>query len=201
MGNQQATPTEGEIAWLGGIIEGEGTLSLAPTRTGGTGRNGQQYHKIVVMVRLYNSDAGIILKALEIMEKIGINPHLSEREQKPLQLVGREAYRSQNSMITLHIGLMEPARRLLRTIQPWLFGEKSKRAEIMLRFLDRRLTMIEAKGAKASSGGPQGGWKVPYDEEDWKLCSEFLGLTRSTKKEFVAGVLNEYEQRTAAQLL
>jgi len=153
------------------------------------------------MVRLYNSDAGIILKALEIMEKIGVSPHICEREQKPLQLAGREAYRSQNSMITLHIGLMAPAQLLLQTIRPWLFGEKAKRADIMLRFLDRRLQMIEDRGARKSSSGPQGGWKIPYDEEDWKLCSEFLGLTRSTKKEFVAGVLNEYEQRTAGYLL
>lgn len=201
MADQQATPTEGEIAWLGGIIEGEGTLSLAPTKAGSIGKNGKHYHRIMVIVRLYNSDAGIILKALEIMEKVGVHPHMSEREQKPLQLVGREAYRSQNSMITLHIGLIGPAQRLLQTIQPWLFGEKAKRAAIMLRFLDRRIARIEAKGARKSSGGPQGGWKIPYDEEDWKLCSEFLDLTRSTKKDFVAGVLNEYEQRAASYLL
>lgn len=194
MDDQQATPTEAEIAWLGGIIEGEGTLSLAPQRTGKPSvKTGEQYHKIHVVVRLYNSDAGIILKALEIMERLGVNPHMTEREQKPLQLEGRDAYTSRNSMITLHVGLMAPAQRLLRAIRPWLFGEKSKRADIMLRFLDQRLDKIEQRKArKVTSGG--GGWKVPYDESDWKLCAEFMELTRSTKKVFVAGVLNEYEQ-------
>jgi hypothetical protein len=196
MVDQQATPTEAEIAWLGGIIEGEGTLSLAPQRTG----KGSKYHKITVVVRLYNSDAGIILKALEIMEKLGVNPHITEREQKPLQLEGRDVYVSRNTMLTLSIGLLAPAQRLLRAIQPWLFGEKSKRAEIMLKFLDRRLAMIEERAArKTGPDGGGGGWKVPYDIEDWKICSEFLELTqRSTKKPFVAGVLNEYEQRATA---
>lgn len=189
MDNQQATPTEAEIAWLGGIITGEGTLSMAPQKTG----KGTKYHKISIVVRIYNSDAGIILKALDILEKLGINPHLTEREQKPLQLEGRDAYTSRNPMLTLQTNLLGPAQRLLRAVQPWLAGEKAKRAELMLRYLDRRLSMIEARAAKTVATGG-GGFKVPYDAEDWQICSDFLELTKSTKKAFVAGVLNEYEQ-------
>lgn len=192
MDNQQATPTEPEIAWLAGILEGEGTLTMAPQHTGKTGDD--RYLKIAVCINIYNTDAGIIGKAVEVIEKMGINPHLKEREQKPLQMVGRPGYLNKDSLFTVRIRKLREGLTFLEALRPWLFGDKAKRADLILKFIRRRLSVVEGAGHK----GQQGGFRPSYDAEDWRTMKEFLALGgRSTKHELVERVLNEYEQRVA----
>ena len=47
--NQQGTPTEAEIAWLGGIIEGEGSVMLSCFV-----RDERAKPKVGVEIKLYN---------------------------------------------------------------------------------------------------------------------------------------------------
>ena len=193
MDNRQATPTEPEIAWLAGILEGEGTLTMAPQRTGKAGDD--RYLKIAVHISIYNTDAGIILKAAEIVEKMGISPHIKEREQKPLQIEGRPGYLTKDSLFIVRIRKLREALTFLEAIRPWLFGDKAKRADLILKFIRRRVAVIEGAG----HNGTQGGFRPSYDVHDWQTMSEFLALGgRSTKNDLVARVLNEFEQRAPA---
>lgn len=190
MDNQQATPTEAEIAWMAGILEGEGSLTMAPQHTGK--EKSDRYLKIAVHIQIYNTDAGIIWKVAEIIEKLGITPHITEREQKALQMEGRPAYLTKDSLLTLRLGKVREALRFLEAVRPWMFGDKGKRADLMLKFLRRRISALSHRG----HNGQQGGFRPSYDAEDWRTLKEFLALGgRSTKHEVVERVLNEYEQR------
>jgi hypothetical protein len=195
MDNQQATPTEAEIAWLAGIIEGEGSLTMAPQPTGKKGDD--RYQKIAFHIVIYNTDGGIVLKAVEIIEGLGIFPHIMERKQKMLQMEGRPGYLTKDSLFTLKIMKIRDALVLLEAVRPWLFGDKGKRADIILKFIRRRIQVL----SDAGHNGMQGGYRPSYDVEDWKIMKEFLDLGgRSTKMPLVERVLNEYERR-ASELL
>jgi len=196
MDNQQATPTEAEIAWLAGILEGEGSLSLAPQKTGD--KKDDRYHKLAVHIVIYNTDGGIIGKVVEIMEKMGVSHHISERQQKPLQMEGRPSYLTRDSLFTVKVQRVRPSLHFLETLRPWLFGDKGKRVDLMLKFLRRRIDTLNECG----HSGTQGGFRAPYDVEDWQIAKEFLELGgRSTKMPLVERVLNEYEQRAREMLL
>lgn len=189
-GNQQATLTEAEIAWLAAIIEGEGSLSLSLwKRDESSGRK----PKIGLKVNIYNTDAGIILKAVEIIEKLGARFHVREREQAPMAKRGGGIYAGNGSMITVTVGHLESVYHLVRRLRPWFFGDKAPRADLIIRYLEQRFAKIEANG---------GNWRgTPYDEGDFAIVSEFYGLTNPNKARMhpaVKRVLNEYEQGASA---
>ncbi len=193
MDDQQATPTEAEIAWLAGIMEGEGSLTMAPQHTGKA--KDDRYLKIAVHIVIYNTDAGIICKVIEIMEKLGISPHLMERQQKTLQMEGRPGYLTKDSLFTVKVMKLRQGLELLDRLRPWLFGDKGKRADLIMKFMRRRLSVVE----KAGHYGTQGGYRPSYDVVDWQTMREFLQLGgRSTKVDLVERVLNEYEQSARA---
>ena len=185
MDNQQATPTEAEIAWLAGILEGEGSLTLAPQPTG---PKGSGYLKIAFHVMIYNTDGGIIRKVVEIMGRLGIDPHIKERAQKPLQMEGRPGYLNRDTMFIVRIRTLDDIVKFLTPLRPWLFGDKGARADLILQFVSKRINKIRGTYRK----GPT----TPYDAEDWQTVKQFLELGgRSTKMPVVERVLNEHEQR------
>lgn len=68
MVNQQET----DIAWLAGIFDGEGTVTV--TRNGSTKHPEQNARKTEMTIA--NSDERIILRSVNILESIGIRPYV-----------------------------------------------------------------------------------------------------------------------------
>lgn len=183
--NRQGTPSEAEIAWVAGIIEGEGTLMLSAHR-----RNERQSTipgnpKVTAYVVLYNTDGGIIRKFVEILNRMGINPHIGEREQKPMMRPGGGEYRPTATMLRASIKSMGATHKLLTAIRPWLFGDKSARADLMLQFLESRFkrSAEETKGVA-----------TPYDQGELGIVDRFYRLTRKGRSGALDGLLNEQEQ-------
>jgi hypothetical protein len=109
-------------------------------------------------------------------------------------MIGRPDYLTKDSLFTVKIMKLREAEHLLGTLRPWLFGDKANRADIMLKFLRRRIASLTGVG----HNGMHGGFRPGYDAEDWRTLKEFMSLGgRSTKMSFVEGVLNEFEQRIA----
>jgi hypothetical protein len=185
--NQQATPTEGEIAWLAGIIEGEGTLCMSMWT-----RNSyavDRRPKIGLQIKIYNSDAGIIRKAASILELLAIGFHLKERDMPPMaKFGGAGQYAPTAPMLTLTVSNLSAVRCVLQAISPWLFGEKAARAELMLKFLARRFAKYETKSL---------GKRAAYDAGDVRLVLQFLKTGRRGDIKTVERVLNELEQSAA----
>lgn len=170
--DQQGTSNTGNIAWLAGIIEGEGTLVLSAwTRNTRKDKN----PKIGLQVKVYNTDGGIIRKSIQIIDSLGIKFYLSEREQKPMVKPGGEGhYSSPDSMMILTISRLQSVHDFLEIIRPWMFGNKAARADIMLRYLKNRFNKFETGG-----GGPR---NTPYGEDDFALVREFASLGRTPQR-------------------
>ena len=64
-----------ELAWLAGIMEGEGTFSIYHQRRSDT-------DQLRACVSLTNTDPGLINKAYEIFKEIGVEMHIHEYKNK-----------------------------------------------------------------------------------------------------------------------
>lgn len=185
--NQQATPTEGEVAWLAGIIEGEGTLCMSMWTRASYAVDRRP--KIGLQVKIYNSDAGIIRKAASILELLTVGFHLKEREMPPMRKANGDGHYAPTApMLTLTVSNLSAVRALLLRIRPWLFGEKAARADLMLKFLERRFAKYETKSL---------GKRAAYDADDVRLVLQFLKTGSRGDIKTVERVLNELEQSTA----
>ena len=142
--------------------------------------------KIGLHITVYNTDAQLMRRVVDLLDRIGVKFHVKEREMKPLKKEGGDGeYRSINPMITIRIGKLGDVDRMLRVLRPWLFGDKAARADIMARYLESRFRKIREAGNAR---------QAPYDKDDLEVASEFYGLTRKGKSPQVERLLNEYEQ-------
>jgi hypothetical protein len=179
--NQQATPTEAELAWLGGIIEGEGSLAMAIYHHNGTARQPKVGLKVIV----YNSDAGIMKQVVSILSRLLVGYHMRERELQPMRKANGEGYYKPTSpMLIITIGKFAAVETVLQAIRPWLFGDKAARADLMLQFLERRSAKNNGK-------------RTLYDAGDMRLVLDFAHLGRRQDTTLVERVLNELEQGSA----
>lgn len=185
MDNQQGTPSEAEIAWLAGIIEGEGSIQLGAWKVneGDAGKNLRLRSYIII----YNTDAGIIRKAVDIINRMGINPYMSERPQKPmLKASGEGYYKSVEPMLKVMVKNLNDIDKLLTRLRPWLFGNKAPRADLMLEYVSKR---------KARIAAANGNYRVPYGMEEMEVIDRFYRtLTRKGHAAALEGLLNEHEQ-------
>lgn len=182
--NQQGTTSEAEIAWLAGIIEGEGTMDLSVYR-----RNDSVKPKIAARIVLYNTDAGIIKKAVSIIEGLGLKHYLAERAQKPLARANGEGYGGQDPMFILKVSKLADAYILAKLLRPWCFGDKGNRFDLMIQYLARRLKKIELNGGNHRN--------VELDHGDVSIVADFYKYhvkRNRNNKALIAGLLNEYEQ-------
>ena len=183
MADQQATPTESEIAWLAGIIEGEGTLAMAIYHHNGTARQPKVGLKVIV----YNSDAGIMRQVVSVVSRLMIGHHIRERELPPMRKPSGEGhYQPTAPMMIMTIGKMSDIDTVLKAIRPWLYGDKAARADLMLQFLDRRAQKNNGK-------------RTLYDAGDIRLVLDFARLGRRQGTDLTERVLNELEQSAAEQ--
>lgn len=190
--NQQATPTEAEIGWLAGIMEGEGTLSMTlfkRKRRTGTLVSDIGNLAVTVHVRFYNSDAGIIKQVVSILKRMMVSHRITEREQRPmLKPNGEGHYVSRDPMLTVSIGNLVAAQSLLLRLRPWLYGTKAHRADLILDFIERRLARIS---------GPRGGRSALYSAEEISLVLQCLRTGSRADTSLVERVLNDIEQGAA----
>ena len=192
IGNQQGTPTEAEIAWLSGILEGEGTVTL-----GCWIRDKKKISKpkITAAITLYNTDAGILKKAIAILEGLSLRFYVKEREQKPMKMANGKKYGAPIPITHICVNHIEDTYRLAKIIRPWMFGEKGNRLDIVVQYLARRLQKINEKGGEFRH--------ACLDYGDVSLVADFYRkFVKSPRhnRELVEGLLNEYEQPAAMEL-
>jgi hypothetical protein len=133
MDNKHAMPTD--LAWLAGIIDGEGWIGLQ--------KHIVPKNKCVAYsphFRVTNSDLNIINRTQEILNSIGLNPYLKQQ----LHIEGRKT--------VYHLNLHKQAnlKVIYEAVLPYLVGKKA-RAEMMLRYInktiDREIAYQELKKA------------------------------------------------------
>lgn len=138
-----------DLAWLGGMWEGEGTISIF-THTEKTGNE-----KICPHVSVVNTDIGLINKMRKILEELGCNFVLHERRPKNSRHSTAWILTTRNMKYIIIF---------LEAVLPYLYGEKAPKAEIVLDYCKRRSEKIQRTPSKGTT---------PYDGEDWAAIEHF----------------------------
>ena len=130
MDNQQER-FELELAWLAGIIEGEGWISLALVKS--AKRNGISLPAYVPNIGLVNTDLMIVEKAEELFKKLGLKYRANLRKA----YIGPDGA-SRKEKKEISIATHENFKILAKAIYPYMVGEKRQRIEKVLKFIESR---------------------------------------------------------------
>jgi len=126
LGNQQATLEE--LAWLAGIIDGEGYIGIQLERI----RKHSVVRRATVGLQISNTDEDIALKAVFIIKKIGANPYLKIDKTALKKTTKKIVY-----VVVIH--RMAVLLKVLKPVLPYLTGNKKMRAELIIEFCESRL--------------------------------------------------------------
>jgi hypothetical protein len=137
LGDQQAISER--LAWLAGIMDGEGSFIIMKQKRGvtdiGLGRNrrrhgGKSGFTYFPWITLTNTDSAIINEADKICRSIGVVPHLYE-ETRPSE--------NQKNTFRLHLShKMQPCITIARALMPYLVGKRAQ-AELLIRFCETKI--------------------------------------------------------------
>ena len=117
--------TETERAWLAGIWDGEGSISLFQN----TEKDGAI--KLKPIVNMVNTDMGIINKCLDIIERGGCHAYIVNRRHSVKNPKHKDVVEIKFSSVPNIKGILE-------LIEPYLEGSKKSKAQILLRYVNRR---------------------------------------------------------------
>lgn len=112
--------TEQEKAYLAGIVDGEGTITLRRTK----GRI------VVYAIALTNTNGALILHVGRLLKRAGIRTYLS----KHACWAGRKGYKAGWQLLLAGI---DNTKAFLNMIRPYLVG-KARQADLVLEFLSNR---------------------------------------------------------------
>ena len=188
MENQQGTLTEGEIGWLAGIIEGEGSITMNVRKKTWKGWSGIG---VDLTVCVSNTDALILEKVADLLRRIsGHEPYINEFKKSPVYKADGTVYMNpKTSILNISVGKMGAILSVLSAIEPHMAGEKSARARLMMDFIRRRM---ERKTENTKTG------VAAYDKYDWRTVGEFYKLKDKPIPPEVLGLLNEQERSRLA---
>jgi len=144
-----------DLAWLGGIWDGEGSIALF-THTERTGNK-----KICPCVSMCNTDIAIINKTRKLLEDIGCSFSLQELQPKNSRHKVRWDLITRNQKYII---------LFLEAVKPYIFSIKKEKAEILLDYCKRRSAKMERLPSKGST---------PYDNTDWETLSKFKEICSS----------------------
>ena len=111
------------IAWLAGIMEGEGSFFIAHQQR-------SQTDQIRATITMSNTDPGLVNKALQVFEEIGTPLYLHEYKNKK---------GSTRPVFEMSTAQQSKVKTICEALIPYMFGEKKAKAEILLRFVNNRL--------------------------------------------------------------
>lgn len=155
IGNQQVRPDE--LAWLAGIVDGEGTINitdkLTPQRR--ARKDGTRKRHYCTFLQIANTNEDIILKVIEIMKKLNANPYVWEKAATDKW---KKSYQ-------VSLQRMAKVKRVLEQIYPYLIA-KRRQAELTLKFINSRLSKFDAGRGKNN----------PYTQEEMEWINEIKRL-------------------------
>lgn len=163
--------TEIEIAYLAGLIDGEGTITLE--RSGNRRLNGMMGLSPKIIVA--NSDMAIIEQTFKTFARLGVKAHIKRQE--------RGKYRT---MYWVTIQGLAKCRKVLPFIIPHLRG-KVAQAMILVKFIDYR---GDSNGAKGKT----------YGDYELRLVDQIRALNhRGASETEDYGLRGKYQRQVTVQ--
>lgn len=191
MGNQHGTPTEAQLGWFAGILEGEGSLTLNVRRKKWKGWEGIG---IDLQLQIVNTDGYIIEECANIIRGIiKSEPRVMERGQIPDRMTtDGTIWRQNRPMLMVGLSKMAHIKAVVDTIMPYMIGEKKARARLISAFVERRMTH---KGEHTKAGSS---W---YDGYDWTLVKDFYAISGGKLPSEVEGIVRDYTKSAAPAVM
>ena len=157
MTNQQVTTHQ--YAWLAGIWDGEGSFCIVYDTN----------ERYVPRISLSNTDIVMINEIIKILDSSGINGHLWEETTS----------RKPNHKKAFHITVnkMTDVKTITELMLPYLISKKP-RAELLLRFINSRLSYKAKANRDPKTGQILGIIKQGYSEEEKTLYEQMKDLNR-----------------------
>jgi len=140
-----------DLAWLAGIIDGEGTISFNITPR----------PQIQVQITVVNTDRRIVTKAQRVLHQISVPATVNQRE--------RYGERWKRPWVVSMSGFGN-TRKVLKAVVPYLVG-KLQQAQLMISFCERRLAygyMTRAIRVKRGT--------TSYTREDMRTINKMRAL-------------------------
>jgi len=165
--NQQVTQTE--AAWLAGIWDGEGSFGTCYANKN-TSKN------FGIRISVVNSDATILKKITDILDKADIGYHVQEK--------GYGAFPGSHKQVwAIRIGKYKQGAMALDLMMPYLSGKLS-RAQLLKKFINSRLSRIQKVSRNSD---------CPYSKEELELLANICDLNgnqRGTSETIRAEIAN-----------
>jgi len=114
-----------KLAWLAGIIEGEGCFSI--------NQAGKDRNYFVYCISITNTDSVLLNQCSEILKEINVDNRVVRRN---IQIENRR------TRYDLKVEGIDKLILTINAIMPYIFGQKKAQAELMLNFLLRRKKVI-----------------------------------------------------------
>lgn len=180
MGNQQegSKPSDIELAWLAGLLNGDGCFSL-------TFRVRKETLKCDLSLTLTQCDPSLIEKSTDILNRLGVNPGITEYPPSGAGV---------RTKWNLRLSKMAYIGTVIDAIVPFMAGEKLAQAKLMKRYIDRRTEYVNP-GNRRWKGG-----EIANDQESIAIAREFYKARRLEVPKEIATVLNDYPAREYGQV-
>jgi len=136
MENQQ----ERSLAWLAGILEGEGSIGFQVYTLP------DERIRITPYVAVVNADRGIIAECCRIYDTLGLK---WRNCNKKISTEAGGSFQGSKPVFNIRIDGQEPTRHLSETILPYMIGEKRRSAQAIIDFVASR----EARGIQRNAKG------------------------------------------------
>ncbi len=112
-----------ELAWLAGIMEGEGTFAIYHQRS-------SNRDQLKATISLTNTDPFLIKKAVEIFRRIGVELHIRSYDNKK---------GSTRTVYDISTAKQTNVKKICEELIPYLVGEKLPKAHMLLEFVNKRI--------------------------------------------------------------
>lgn len=134
------------LAWLAGFLEGEGWIGFHVHN-----------NRITAAINLINTDFVLIERVSDILKSLNVGFYIQTRKN------GCDGNLAHKTAKSLEVAGMKRVRSLLSYILPFMVARKKQVAEIMLEYVERRLSMPHKPKATA---------------EDWEYVARIRALNK-----------------------
>lgn len=151
---------ETDKAWLAGVIEGDGFITICFHQYRGATK--ERRFAVKPMVGFTNQDALLVDRVSGLLRVLGQkNAYIREVKSG----YGGQSTKQARPCFTAVVVGMQAVLSILQAIGPYLVGDKLGRARLAIRFLESRLSRVREKGQ--GSGNPR------YTESELLMIREF----------------------------
>lgn len=168
MGNQQ----ERSFAWLAGIVDGEGTVSVQ-CYTLPDGRV-----RLVPFVSIANTDKGILDECCEILARMGV------KHQRLVIPNNSGGFQNSRKVFNIRVDGQKPVKVVLEALQPFLRSVKREKAASVLKFIESRML----RGVERNERGHCR--RVEYSRAEVEMLSSVRCHSRAKSSETICRAPN-----------